>query len=296
MIRDGGRLRPRTGERVRGLTGITAALAVGVCTLACSEDDIVLYRLASGGSAASFGGDTPFAGAPGAGANGGQPAIGGYDGAGGKPVFSGSGGRSVSGGGIPASSGGDGGRGSGGSGPDASAGRGGGAGAPSDAGPGAICSTGADCPIGWACSKSDCMSPSGVCEPRPILCDLKPLPVCGCDHVTYWNDCVRRQNGVTASTAGQCSVGALACNTAQDCGVPGASCAHVLPSPLPCGPLGPGTCWVPPIDCTGSPPTPLWVPCLGSNPPFGAQQCVDTCTAIRSGQPYIPAPLGTSCP
>lgn len=161
-------------------------------------------------------------------------------------------------------------------------------GAALEGGPPSGCSTEFDCPGGWTCSKLDCNAATGSCEPKPILCDPTPQPVCGCNHITYWNDCQRRQNGVEASTPGQCGVGTVSCNTSLDCGTMGAFCAHVFP--LPCGQQGPGTCWILPLDCSATPPSPRWVSCAS---PFGG--CVDTCTAIRSGQPYAPAPPGMSC-
>jgi len=268
------------------------AFASALVALGCAADDIVLFRLEPGGAGAATApggsggtGALPLS-AGGFGFEAGGTASGG--------ALTGNGGIIASGGitdagkiidtGGTAGAGGSGGiRGSGGDVPDSGAGGG--------------CSTEFDCPSGWTCSKLDCAAPTGSCEPKPILCDPAPQPVCGCNHVTYWNDCQRRQSGVAASTAGQCGVGTVTCNTSLDCGLPGAFCAHVWPSAQPCGAVGPGTCWMLPVDCTNTPPAPKWIPCSATGPgptsPFG--NCVDTCTAIQSGQQYTLAPPGTVC-
>jgi hypothetical protein len=281
--------------------------ALAVVLVACSADEIVIFRVGNG--PASFAGHsgeilraTTDSGLPPVESGGRANATGGAGsaGSGGRAASGGAGGsRIASGGGV--SSGGAGAiAGAGGIGMGGSSGGASGGARTGDAGPGSACSVDTDCPSGWTCSKVDCTTPFGLCEPRPILCDFTPAPVCGCDHVTYWNDCIRRQNGVAASTFGQCAAGALACTTAADCGVAGAFCSHVSPTPIPCGPVAPGTCWVTPIDCSNAPPTPLWMPCQGPSPspPFGTPPtaCVDTCTAIRTGNVYVPVPLGVSCP
>jgi hypothetical protein len=158
-----------------------------------------------------------------------------------------------------------------------------------------VCHSNTDCPPNWLCLKQSCPDMEGVCEARPVCFDTTPAPVCGCNHVTYWNDCLRRQYGVSASTPGECGAGTHPCFMNSDCS-DGATCSHLLPPNTACGgPPAPGTCWVTPGDCsaTGDPRT--WAPCP---PPGGGPggPCTSTCQAVQSGHPYMPLAAGAACP
>jgi hypothetical protein len=167
-----------------------------------------------------------------------------------------------------------------------------------------LCSTDADCAASEFCVKADCAASSGSCVPPPVFCDAGPDPVCGCDQITYWNDCIRQQNRVAASSAGECRAGSLRCDSAADCGASGISCAHLLPPNVDCT-LGPpmssgppqalmmgfgnheGTCWALP-DCSAvvGLDTMRWTACArGPQDPMQQSPllCVDTCAAILSG-------------
>jgi hypothetical protein len=80
----------------------------------------------------------------------------------------------------------------------------------------------------------------GVCLPRPSGCDgeNQKQPECGCDRVTYSNDCQRRAAGVPLFHLGACST-SFACG-AQTC-APGDACWQDC-----CGAAG---CTPPPPRC-----------------------------------------------
>ena len=156
-----------------------------------------------------------------------------------------------------------------------------------------VCVDDVDCPVSWECQRRLCGDELGICEPHPIFCDPFPLPVCGCDGVTYWNDCVRRQGGAPAGTPGECRGNARECMTGEDCGVEGATCPHLFLPDEPCSPSGVGTCWSVPVNCDPAADPRGWVECPnGGQPPMGMPlpgplPCVDTCAALRSDASYF---------
>jgi hypothetical protein len=148
------------------------------------------------------------------------------------------------------------------------------------------CALDTDCLPDERCEKADCSAPRGFCEPRPFcISPEEPDPVCGCDNVTYWNDCLRRRAGATPAHPGECGHGFVRCFTGNDCGVSGARCARLFPPGL-CPPPGPGRCWVLPPICPPSADPRRWLGCSapGAMP---APPCVDACNAIRSEWPHV---------
>jgi hypothetical protein len=168
-----------------------------------------------------------------------------------------------------------------------------GTGSEGSAATGPRCVTSADCGDNAFCDKHDCNAEAGNCAPSPLTCDDDEHPVCGCDGVTYYNDCLRRTAGVAASSPDECSGG-----TVRFCGGPGescpsgAACARLTNFAGSCHGQMHGRCWVIPAHCPLDGRADRWQECsdVGVSGPL---HCVDTCNAIRSGKTYARAQL---CP
>jgi len=141
--------------------------------------------------------------------------------------------------------------------------------------------SGNDCPAGSYCEKSSCDALSGTCQFYPVDCGDAGPPECGCDGITYFDDCLRRENGIASFVPGPCWQG-----NAMPCGGPdGGSCPPGAVCSLlqgrECSPDAEGSCWVIPLQCPASEPgSDRWDSCAPG------QECVDTCTALKTGGPH----------
>jgi hypothetical protein len=152
--------------------------------------------------------------------------------------------------------------------------------------PGPPCTASDECLAGQLCEKAACGDGLGRCVVRPTVCDGETRPSCGCDGVTYLNDCLRRAAGVESiAERGPCQVLARSCDVGTPC-PGGAFCARLFP-PNQCGFPAAGTCWVAPEVCQGE-QREHFLACGTASP------CLDLCQAVRAEVPLARFP--GACP
>ncbi len=250
----------------------------------CGNTDFAFTDSAGHGDAAQAGqGSGGQAGSSSNAGSGGVPGGGGTSGSGGDP---GGGGSSGSGGdpgdGGTAGFGGD----PGGGGTSGSGGSSGSGGDPGDNG----CGDNGDCHEDEYCAKQSCNGGEGKCTPRPKNCSEFEDAVCGCDGVNYWNDCVRAEFGVAASSEGTCErLSTESCGGfgAQQCPQPGHTCSFVEEDNSTClWSDTSGLCWGMPSECPAINIGPIYVSCQrpGNPPPI----CISKCEAIKSSSIHYP--------
>jgi hypothetical protein len=77
---------------------------------------------------------------------------------------------------------------------------------------------GISCPTGSFCELSSCgPDSSGVCKPQPDLCAAQSAPQCGCDGITYSNECLRQAAGASLDHDGACGKGDACSNAGGYC-------------------------------------------------------------------------------
>lgn len=149
-----------------------------------------------------------------------------------------------------------------------------------DAGPMArACESNAGCRTGEFCNISGCAVKRGTCATRPEICggEQAPNPVCGCDGIRYFNDCLRKSAGVPLDPS---------CSNTHPCGDRGQSC----PGDADCARLScdgkEGQCWVVPASCGLYFGGDLFVSCDAGVGGAGSV-CMNACQAIQLQQPVM---------
>jgi hypothetical protein len=100
------------------------------------------------------------------------------------------------------------------------------------------CENNDDCDSESYCDGESCGG-SGTCEPKPTECPEPRDPVCGCDGLTYHNECVAESLGARIGSLGACACeGNEECDATQyceaaTCGGPG----ECVPRPTSCAPI-----------------------------------------------------------
>jgi hypothetical protein len=116
----------------------------------------------------------------------------------------------------------------------------------------------------------------GWCADRPEMCEMVYEPVCGCNDMTYGNDCERQRAGVWRNHRGECRGPELLCTIIVD------SILGIIDEGCP----GSMFCELPPDNCPANVVTPvdtvdIWGVCVDpldcSNPPL---PCVDEATSV----------------
>jgi hypothetical protein len=67
------------------------------------------------------------------------------------------------------------------------------------------CASSLECLGTYYCLKENCDDPTGSCAIKPEICSDIWDPICGCDHMTYGNDCEAAAAGQNIDYEGECA-------------------------------------------------------------------------------------------
>ena len=95
--------------------------------------------------------------------------------------------------------------------------------------PCSVCNSDDDCSAGQFCDcrTASCGKAGGVCVTRPEVCSQIAAPVCGCDGMTYANDCERQAAGACKRHEGACVMGGGCVDATGQC--TGETCSPEVP-------------------------------------------------------------------
>jgi hypothetical protein len=162
-----------------------------------------------------------------------------------------------------------------------------------DAGLHQPCSSAADCMPGTVCLMAPTVCDAGTCEQAVSCSDTSYNPQCGCNMVTYLNNCELLKAGVGLKAPTQCGVfsaivdagatggGAMGqCDVRTNAGCTnGTICAGLYPLPrgVCSSDFAAPSCWAIPESCSSP---------LRFDPCGSGESCVDSCKAITKGGLY----------
>jgi hypothetical protein len=140
-----------------------------------------------------------------------------------------------------------------------------------------------DCFPAEYCSVSSCSATSGVCIKKPTTEVLLLDPVCGCDHVTYYNGEVAAAHGMNVASRGVCTLPSCTKGTCAG----DAHCNLDVGTKNLCANAPVGTCWMVPKGCPVGTAGPHLKEC-------GSGSCTTYCQAIVDEVPFYSQ--GSGCP
>lgn len=140
------------------------------------------------------------------------------------------------------------------------------------------------CGSGFYCKATACGL--GTCAPAPAETSVRN-PICGCDGVTYWNESVAQNHGVSTQTTGECKAGKTCGGIANLKCPTGANCNFKVASAGACGIAdASGDCWGLPAQCPQIVIGPQTRAC-------GKNVCAEECSLIKGGSVWYD---DKSCP
>ncbi len=151
---------------------------------------------------------------------------------------------------------------------------------------GVACATDDECADTEYCSKEpgDCEG-DGICMDLPLACPEIWAPVCGCDGMTYGNDCEANTSGTSVDHEGECFLEPDTCVTNDEC-LSGQYCVRETGD---C--LGDGYCIEKPEACPD-----VWAPVCGCDDITYGNECDAAMAGVNvdyDGACYIEPPVCT---